>query len=59
MSLLAIKEVIRERFVICSSCEFLRKGLLNRCSACGCPIKTKVVVKSAECPKKKWFAVKE
>jgi uncharacterized Fe-S cluster-containing protein len=59
MSLMPTKEQIRERVHTCSSCEFLKKGFIHRCSACGCPIKTKVMLKSSECPKSKWFAIKE
>ena len=58
MSLVPTKEQIRDRVKTCSGCEFLIKGVIHRCSACGCPIKTKVLLKSSECPKGKWFEIK-
>lgn len=59
MKLIPTKEQIRERVTTCSTCEFLHKGLIHRCSSCGCPIKTKVLLKSESCPKGKWLAIKE
>lgn len=53
----------KERFDICSSCEF-KKELLKKkewsiyCGVCGCLIKKKVFSDSiSPCPKNKWEAV--
>lgn len=50
------KQVANQRFNICYGCEYLIKET-NRCSQCGCFMKTKVKFKKAYCPVHKWDAV--
>lgn len=59
MSLIPSREQIRERVKTCAGCEHLHKGLIHRCSSCGCPIRTKVLLKSESCPKGKWLPIKD
>lgn len=40
-----------ERRRICHSCPFRKE---NRCTQCGCFIKTKIALLSSECPINKW-----
>lgn len=54
---IASREQIKERLEICKTCEFLKKGFVHTCSACGCAIRTKVALKSSECPKSFWLKI--
>ena len=44
-------ELATERIVICNSCPSYKDGL---CSSCGCVMALKVMIKTAQCPDKKW-----
>ncbi len=62
------EKVARERALICSKCEFAKKGLHAAvlpdyrikeikgyyCSKCKCPLSAKVRSKASKCPIKKW-----
>tara|TARA_R110002012_G_scaffold309970_1_gene517395 strand:+ start:365 stop:583 length:219 start_codon:yes stop_codon:yes gene_type:complete len=41
------------RMKVCEACPLLKKAS-KRCTACGCYMKTKVLVKQAKCPQNKW-----
>jgi hypothetical protein len=56
MKFIATKEIIIERLQTCAQCEFIKKGLIHRCDACGCAIKAKVILDKSACPKNKWRA---
>ena len=45
------EEVLKMRWDICSSCEFLKD---DRCTSCGCMMRIKYKMKIAECPEGKW-----
>jgi hypothetical protein len=46
-------EIQRQRLQACMSCAFFRD---NRCTKCGCFMKLKTHLASAECPEHKWHA---
>ncbi len=53
----ASKEIQQKRLEICMPCEYVKYlPIVNiaNCSACGCPIKTKILLNFAKCPKGKW-----
>ena len=52
--MLASPEIREKRVAICMDCPFLKKGIVFRCTACGCPIRSKTALASSECPKGKW-----
>ena len=45
------EEVLKMRWDLCSSCEFLNN---NKCDKCGCFMKVKHKLKIAKCPEGKW-----
>ena len=48
-------DYVETRRAICKACEHrANKFAINYCSLCNCPIYTKTLVKSTECPIKKW-----
>ena len=56
-SVFAHKEIQQKRLQICTSCEFVKIipiVKIAKCGACGCPIRSKVAVDTANCPKGKW-----
>lgn len=50
----------KDRFNVCSSCEFKKELIKNKewtifCDSCGCPIQTKIYSSVTNpCPKNKW-----
>ena len=50
-SIIHDEEVLKMRWDICSSCEFLNN---NKCEKCGCFMKVKHKLKMASCPIGKW-----
>lgn len=56
-SLISTKEVQTQRLNTCLPCEYIKYipivGIAQ-CSACGCPIASKIRVKNTSCPKGKW-----
>tara|TARA_Y100000310_G_C20537474_1_gene741571 strand:+ start:120 stop:506 length:387 start_codon:yes stop_codon:yes gene_type:complete len=46
------EEVLKMRWDLCSSCEFLTES--NKCEKCGCFMKVKHKLKMATCPIGKW-----
>tara|TARA_Y100000310_G_C20532200_1_gene739061 strand:- start:528 stop:899 length:372 start_codon:yes stop_codon:yes gene_type:complete len=45
------EEVLKMRWDICTSCEFLKD---NKCEKCGCFMKVKHKLATAKCPEGKW-----
>jgi hypothetical protein len=56
--MMASEKTRAERVAICMDCPFLKKGLMFRCTDCGCPIRTKTALASSSCPQGKWHAEK-
>ena len=54
--LLAPKETVQLRKVICNTCEFSKN---NICQKCKCLIPIKVTFSKANCPVEKWKAVED
>ena len=50
-SMIHDEEVLKMRWDLCSSCEFLKD---NKCLSCGCFMKVKHKLKMASCPEGKW-----
>lgn len=46
------ESVMDDRYDICNSCEFNRRGV---CSVCDCIVPLKILVGGEECPKQKWL----
>ena len=51
------EDVLKLRWDLCSSCEFLKDN--NSCSKCGCFMKVKHKLKMASCPVGKWGKYEE
>ena len=49
----ASEAVVQQRFSICNECENFIK-LTSQCKKCGCFMKYKTKMKTAECPINKW-----
>ena len=53
-------ELAVKRMEICEECEFKKSIPINRCGACGCPLRGKVFTtntylsQGGSCPKNKW-----
>lgn len=47
------KELIEYRLSICNTCPALNKNLM-KCKKCGCFMKLKSTLRSAQCPLEKW-----
>lgn len=47
----------KKRFEICKKCVYLMLG--NVCKQCGCIMRAKVHIKSANCPKNYWIKTDE
>ena len=50
-SMIHDEEVLKMRWDICSSCEFLKD---DKCTSCGCFMKVKHKLAMASCPEGKW-----
>lgn len=50
------EDIQKERYNICSSCEFLYKPT-DTCKKCGCFMKYKTWMSGQKCPINKWLAV--
>ena len=50
-SMIHDEEILKMRWDICSSCEFLNN---NKCEKCGCFMKVKHKLAMASCPEGKW-----
>ena len=51
------KEMQKKRLETCMVCphmKFIPVVQVAKCSACGCPIRTKIMVENTPCPKGKW-----
>jgi predicted Zn-ribbon and HTH transcriptional regulator len=51
------KEMQKERLEICMACpsmKYVPVVQIAKCSECGCPIRTKIIPESSQCPKGKW-----
>lgn len=47
----ASKNIVYQRLSICDTCPLKRE---NRCTACGCFLKTKTALLNSSCPINKW-----
>jgi hypothetical protein len=54
MAWIADNDLVQKRVKICKVCPELSTGVIKVCSACGCPIKSKILIKKSTCPLKKW-----
>jgi hypothetical protein len=52
-----IEDLASKRLEFCNPCEHNTKGMIPRCSLCGCVISAKVRVKHQNCPKNLWTSV--
>ena len=50
-SIIHDEEVLKMRWDLCSSCEFLKD---DRCTSCGCMMRVKYKMSMASCPEGKW-----
>jgi hypothetical protein len=49
-----------DRLIICKACpEYINRGLLSKCNACGCFLLAKTKLKTQKCPVGKWLPVTE
>lgn len=54
---IAQKEMQKKRLETCMACPnmaYVPIVQAAKCSACGCPIRTKVIIEHTQCPKGKW-----
>lgn len=57
MSIVSAKNLQQKRLEICMPCEHIAiVPLLGfaKCNACGCPIRSKIMLDNSKCPKGKW-----
>lgn len=57
MSFVAKKEIRDARRAVCAACPDVIKNKQEkpvRCSRCGCPLVSKIVIAGARCPAGKW-----
>jgi hypothetical protein len=57
LNFLSPQEMQKHRMGICFSCPELGTVFstgIAKCNECGCPIRSKVAVKSSDCPLGKW-----